>query len=197
MNPQKNISKNYVNEHVVRLVATQVVIITSLILLTGWGWLSLFLAIDFMLRAFFQISSPLAIIAKGITTILKMKPKPIFAPPKQFAASMGMVFSWGILMFFLLEYTVVMLITGYILILCATLEASLNICLGCYVYNCIIAPVSNSINNKWLNVFQFAMCLKRKIINYPVFGFIIIPNNFINSIIQHTYLQRLYIEYIN
>jgi hypothetical protein len=35
-------------------------------------------------------------------------------------------------------------ITGFILILCATLEAVFNICLGCYIYNWIIAPLSNT-----------------------------------------------------
>src|SRR5690554_1488645 len=35
------------------------------------------------------------------------------------------------------------------------------------------------------------MSLKRKIINDPVFGFITIPNDFVYSIIQHPFLQRL------
>lgn len=35
------------------------------------------------------------------------------------------------------------------------------------------------------------MSKKRKIINDPVFGFITIPNDFIYSLIQHPYLQRL------
>lgn len=35
------------------------------------------------------------------------------------------------------------------------------------------------------------MSLKRKIINDPVFGFITIPNDFVYTIIQHPFLQRL------
>lgn len=35
------------------------------------------------------------------------------------------------------------------------------------------------------------MMIKRKIINDPVFGFITIPNDFINDVIQHPSLQRL------
>ena len=96
---QRIISKNHIDENVVRLVATQVVFITS--------------------------------------------PKPIFAPPKRFAAGLGLLFSLGIAACLHLHYPAATYAIAGILILCAALEAAFNICLGCYVYNWIVAPIVN------------------------------------------------------
>ncbi len=140
---KKSISKNHVNEKVVRLIATQVILLTLIILLTGWTWLAFFLAADFVLRAFTSIPSLLAVIAKGLAKAFGLTPKPIFAPPKRFAAGLGFVFSLGIGIFLYLHYPVSAYATGGILIVCATLEAVFNICPGCYVYNWIVAPIVN------------------------------------------------------
>lgn len=64
----------------------------------------------------------------------------IFAPPKRFAAVLGLLFSVLIALFLFLDFTTGAYFVGGVLILCASLEAFLNICLGCYVYNWIIAP---------------------------------------------------------
>jgi|AGTN01.2.fsa_nt_gi hypothetical protein len=140
---KKSISKNHVDEKVVRLIAAQVILLTLVTLLTGWTLLALFLAVDFALRAFTRIPSPLAVIAKGIAKAFKLTPKPIFAAPKKFAAGLGFLFSIGIALFFYIDLHTAAYATGGILIVCATLEAVFNICLGCYVYSWIIAPVVN------------------------------------------------------
>lgn len=140
---QKSISKKHVNERIVRLVAAQVILLTLITLLTGWLWLALFLAVDFALRAFTRIPSPLAVIAKGLAKAFKLTPKPIFAPPKRFAAGLGFVFSLTIALFLYLHFYVAAYVTGGILIVCATLESVFNICLGCYVYNWIVVPMIN------------------------------------------------------
>ena len=145
---QKNISKNHVDENVVRLVATQVFLITLITLLTGWAWLALFLAIDFGLRAFTRVPSPLAALARGIAKALKLTPKPIFAPPKRFAAILGLFFSVGIAIFLFLNYLNAAYAVGAILIFCAVLEAAFNICLGCYVYNWMVVPLAHRNMNK-------------------------------------------------
>lgn len=139
-----NISKNYLNENVIRIVALQVIIVTVVTLTFNWYILALFLAIDFAIRSFTRITSPLAFIAKGVTNLLNLRPKPIFAPPKRFAATLGTIFSILIALFLYFNLLVPAYITGFILILCATLEAVFNICLGCYIYNWIIAPLSNT-----------------------------------------------------
>lgn len=140
---KKNTSKNHVNEKVVRLVAAQVILLTLVILLTEWIWLALFLAADFALRAFTRVPAPLAVIAKGLTKVFRLTPKPIFAPPKRFAASLGLLFSLAIALFLYLQEQPATYATGAILIVCASLEAVFNICPGCYVYNWVVVPVVN------------------------------------------------------
>jgi|SRR5690554_1210671 len=145
---QGNSLKYHVDENVVRLVATQVFLLTLITLLTEWAWLGLFLAIDFGLRAFTSAPSPLALIAKKITKTFKLTPKSIFAPPKRFAATLGFIFSIGITVFLFLYNPSVAYVIGGILFFCAILEAIFNICLGCYVYNWMVAPLVNKRLNK-------------------------------------------------
>ncbi|MBF6628949.1 MAG: DUF4395 domain-containing protein [Proteiniphilum sp.] len=140
---KRSTSRNHVNEKVVRLIAAQVILLTLATLLTEWIGLALFLAVDFALRAFTRTPSPLALSAKGLTKVLRLKPKPIFAPPKRFAASLGLLFSLGIALFLYLNYLTASYATGSMLIVCAFLEAVFNICLGCYVYNWFVAPFIN------------------------------------------------------
>lgn len=140
---KKTFSINHVNEKVVRFIAAQVILLTLVTLVTDWIWLALFLAVDFALRAFTRIPSPLAFIAKRLAKVFQLTPKPIFAPPKRFAAALGFAFSLLIAIFFYLHFPLAAYVTGAILILCATLEAVFNICLGCYVYNWVVAPIVN------------------------------------------------------
>lgn len=135
-----NIPRNQLNENVVRIVALLVVIATLVTLAYNWIFLAVILAIDFALRSFTRATSPLAYIAKSVSRYLKLKSKPIFAPPKKFAAALGFIFSVLIALFLYLNLLIPAYITGLILIICATLESAFNICLGCYVYNWIIVP---------------------------------------------------------
>ncbi len=134
---------NQIDRNVVQLVAAQVLILTLMTLLKGWIWLALLLAADFALRAFTSVPSPLAIFAKVLTRLLRTTPRSIFAPPKRFAAGVGLFFSLAIALFLFLHLPVVALTTGVILLVCATLEALFNICVGCYVYNWVVAPLVN------------------------------------------------------
>jgi hypothetical protein len=131
---KKSISKNHVNEKIVRIVAGQVVLITILLLLTEWRIL------DFALRAFTTIPSLLALNAKGISRTFNLTPKPIFAPPKKFAAAIGFLFTVTIAVLLYMGLITGAYVVGGILIFCAALEAFLNICIGCYVFNWLVAP---------------------------------------------------------
>lgn len=143
---KNNSSKNYVDENRVRLVAAQVVILTIFSMITGWELLALFMAIDFALRVFTRIPSVFGLLATGVSKALKMEPKPIFAPPKKFAAFLGFIFSIGISVFFFIDLPNIAYIIGVVLALCAILESAFNICLGCYIYNWVIAPFVNMRN---------------------------------------------------
>ncbi|SIT27712.1 protein of unknown function [Filimonas lacunae] len=133
----------YIDEHVVRIVAALVSVITIVLLFTGWEWLAVLLTVDFALRAFTRLPSPLAWAAKAVAKQAHWPPKPIFAPPKKFAAAVGSVFS--ILIFLFLHFQLITLyyITAFILLACAVLESVFKICLGCYMYNWIVIPFVN------------------------------------------------------
>jgi len=135
----------YVDEQAVRLVAALVSIVTAALMLTGWPWAALLLAVDFAIRAFTTRTSPLAFIAKAIVRKAGWQPKPIFAPPKKFAALMGFVFSLTIFVLLLLPAYTAAAVTAAILLACAVLESGFKICLGCYVYNWLIAPFKNAL----------------------------------------------------
>ncbi|MBF6598557.1 MAG: DUF4395 domain-containing protein [Fermentimonas sp.] len=136
------IPRNQLNENNIRIVALLVVIVTLITLAYSWIFLAVILAIDFALRSFTRVPSPLAFIAKSASRYLKLKPKHIFAPPKKFAAALGFIFSILIALFLYLNLLIPAYITGLILVLCATLESVFNICLGCYVYNWIVVPLN-------------------------------------------------------
>lgn len=145
---KKDISKYYVDENVVRLIAAQVIIILLLVFFNHRTYLIIILTADFALRAFTYLPSPLAAVAKVIAVLFKLKSKPIIAAPKKFAAGIGFIFSTAIfnLLYFKLltaAYTV-----GGILIFFALLESVFKVCVGCYIYNRIVAPIINKRNNK-------------------------------------------------
>lgn len=135
----------YVDETIVRLVAAQVILLTIVTLFTQWAVLALFLAIDFAIRAFTKFPSPLALIGKGISKIVNAAPRPIFAPPKRFAAALGFVFSLTITVFLYFGLPISAYTTGGILLFCALLESVFKICLGCHVYNWIVLPIQNKL----------------------------------------------------
>ena len=134
------IKKLYLDENVIRVVAFEVGIFTSFALIFQSKAIALFLIIDFALRAFSHLTSPLAFIAKRVTTIYSIKPIQIFAPPKIFAATLGFIFSLAILTFYFFELNTAALLTGAVLLICALFESVFKICVGCYVYSWLIAP---------------------------------------------------------
>lgn len=137
----------YTDENVVRAVAGQVIVLTLLALWFQSTFLSLFLAADFAIRAFTTTPSPLAMVAKKLLGLRRIAPKPIFAAPKKFAALLGWVFSLLIAAFLYWDLAAVGYVIGLILLVCAVLEAVFRICLGCYAYDWIVAPIINRINS--------------------------------------------------
>jgi hypothetical protein len=132
------ISNERANENVIRIVAFQVVILTTITLLFQNYFLALFLAIDFSIRAFTNGKlSVLKLIGTITAQLLKIEPKPIFAPPKKFAALLGFIFSLLIAALLFLQLNTIALTIGSLLIFCAILESVFGICIGCYVYTFI------------------------------------------------------------
>lgn len=144
----KNVSSYYADENVARLIALQVIVIMLLVFLNNRTYLIFILALDFALRGFSYWPSPLAFVAKLVLKLLKVQPKPVFAAPKKFAAAVGFVFAAAISVLLLLDFDKTPYVLGGILIWFAFLEAAFKICVGCYVYNWLVAPIVNKINNK-------------------------------------------------
>ncbi len=148
MSNSKEISKLYTDENVVRFVAAQVVLLSLVAAYTESVILLIILVVDFGIRAYTFFPSPLALIGKFLQKTLRLKPHPIFAPPKKFAALLGFLFSLSALFLIELDLVFYAQIVLGILILCAFLESVFKICLGCYFYNWIIVPLHQTKNKK-------------------------------------------------
>src|ERR1017187_5447459 len=88
------VSAERVNENAVRTVAVISLVLVLLSLYLNNFVISGFLALDFMLRAFFNgKASALKALAKGFVRYAGLGNKPVDAAPKKFAASLGLVFA--------------------------------------------------------------------------------------------------------
>ena len=133
----------YADANIIRLTAGFVVLFTALFTIFNLGYLSLFLALDFALRAFGKLPSPLFLLSKLIARVFRLSKKSVFAAPKKFAAAIGFVFSCGIFLLYLFEQNLAANIVTVTLVFCSFLESALQICLGCYVYDWFLAPLKN------------------------------------------------------
>ena len=72
--------------------------------------------------------------AKSITGALNWEPKPVYAPPKRFAAQIGATLTIAaVLLHVAGAHVAALLVTG-MLIVAASLEAGFGVCLACWVY---------------------------------------------------------------
>src|ERR1700722_4207191 len=122
------------NESKIRLTAFFVLVLIVVYMITGIGLIPVFLLLDFTLRGFgLGAYSPLAYISGLLVTALKLPLKPIYMPPKRFAARIGFLFCLAIVVG---HYThLSTLILSAIIALFAALESIVGFCAGCYVYN--------------------------------------------------------------
>ena len=139
------IKKYYTDENTVRLTAFFVIVVVSVSLFFEWPYLLLLLVFDFIIRASDLLFSPLALFSKSILKILGLKPKPIFAAPKRFAAILGSIFTLTIVVLMLTGFYNVALGFGLILILLSALESFFKICVGCYIFQVIVVPIQNKL----------------------------------------------------
>lgn len=131
----------YIDEHIVRIIAAEVLALTVLAVVTGSYIPAVLLVLDFAARAFTGMPSLLAALARAVVALLQLDPRPVFAAPKKFAAILGFVFSAFLAVFLFLDYTFAAVTGGVILAVCALLESVFRICLGCYIYNWIVVPL--------------------------------------------------------
>jgi len=126
---------NTVDEHAARVVAFFTVVLAAASLYEPLWWLMVILAIDFAIRAWGNRRySPLRWLAKKATRLFGLGTKPIYAPPKRFAARVGSTFTLVATLFYLLGIRPGGIAATVFLIIAASLEAFFGYCLACWLY---------------------------------------------------------------
>ncbi len=127
------LSKKTIDEH-----ASQLVGIFVLILLASsyffTNYILWFLLLDFLARSVNARYSILARLSRKILDLLNIKPKPIGAAPKRFAARMGLLFVIILLSLLSINCLVGYQITFILFSVAVSLEAFFKFCIGCKIY---------------------------------------------------------------
>ena len=131
-------SPQTVNAKAARLTAFLVVVLLLAGLFSRLNWMALLLCIDFFIRGFTRLPiSPLNRAARALVKVLRLKPKPVNAGPKIFAAKIGFILSAAITVAAFCGMNRTAPILAEILVLAAGLEAFLGLCIGCHLYSLI------------------------------------------------------------
>lgn len=98
--------------------------------------IALFLAADFATRAFSRPRwSPAARLVATLLSAFRIAPRRVDAGPKRFAARIGLGLLLLLALALALDAPSLALASGIILIACATLEAALGFCVGCWLWS--------------------------------------------------------------
>jgi|WetSurMetagenome_2_1015567.scaffolds.fasta_scaffold332069_2 hypothetical protein len=129
------ITDKRINERVARINALiTLLLVASFVIFKFWEVLAL-LAIDFILRGFFDSKcSLICIFSKWIVSRFKIGGKFMNAGPKIFAAQVGMVLSIIALTLFFSGFRISGLITASILGFFSFLESAFGYCVACKLY---------------------------------------------------------------
>jgi hypothetical protein len=127
---------NPVNEKAARVVATGVVVLCVLALLPGMTWLSVPIALGFLLRvASGPRFSPLGLLATRLVAPRLGAPKLVPGPPKRFAQAIGATLSGSAAVAYVgfAATGAARLLLAAILV-AALLESAFALCLGCVLF---------------------------------------------------------------
>jgi hypothetical protein len=126
-----------VYESKVRLVAFFVFVLILVYGFSNTFIIPVFLVIDFTLRSFqWGKFSLLGFLSDQIIIIFKLPLKVVYYPPKRFAARIGLLFSFLILLFHMCNWNTGVLTST--LAFFAFLESFFGFCAGCYVYSFLV-----------------------------------------------------------
>lgn len=128
-----------VNETSARLVAAGVVLQAIAFVVLREGWLLVPLVYGFVARVLTGPTlSPLGqFVTRVVTPAIRADHRFVPGPPKRFAQGVGLVFSGGAALGWLLGTPVVTYVLVAGLLVAASLEAGLAVCLGCIAYRFI------------------------------------------------------------
>jgi hypothetical protein len=127
---------NPVNEKAARTVAAGVLALCLLALLPGLGWLTLPIAIGFLLRvAAGPRFSPLGLLATRVVAPRLGSPRLVPGPPKRFAQAIGATLSSAAaISYFGFGASGLTSVLLGLIVIAAGLEAGFGLCLGCVIF---------------------------------------------------------------
>ena len=137
------LKRYYTDKITVRITALLVFVTCTAALAAHSYWLAWLLAADFGLRAFTYQPSPVSLAVKAVRRLIPWQQQPVFAAPKKFAAGIGFLIALILSALLFFKADIAAYFVGSVLLACALLECACNICVGCYVYNFVVAPVTN------------------------------------------------------
>lgn len=130
---------NPVNEKAARTVAVGVVAMGLLFVITGWGWVLIPLTYGFWARVLSGPTlSPLGQLATRIVAPRLGEPTLVPGPPKRFAQAVGVVFSTTASILFVTVGPAPARIVIGLLVIAASLEGFLGLCLGCQAFGVLM-----------------------------------------------------------
>ena len=130
------ISFNRVDANLVRIIATEVMIIALLLIFTQELIFALILLFDFSVRSLkLKQLSILALVAHFIVKYFKIEPKLCDEAPKRFALYLGVVIITLVTLLYFFKLNLLATIFTSILFVCAFLEAAFDYCIGCKIYH--------------------------------------------------------------
>ncbi len=129
-----------VKEPVVRGVAVQVFLVAAAAAVTGQVFLSVFLALDFLIRAFIhpRYSLTALISRRFLASVLGFRSRIILYKPKRFAAGIGFALSLGGVFFGLTGLSLWMRIFSAVLAGFSFAEGFFGFCAGCKIFGLLI-----------------------------------------------------------
>ncbi len=130
------ISFNRIDANLVRIVALQVIVVALLLIGTGQLFFAFLLLFDFSVRTLnLKKLSPFATVAKLLIKSFDIKPQLCDEAPKRFALYLGLGIIGFFSLLFLFGFSKVAIILVAILVVCASLEAAFDYCIGCKIYH--------------------------------------------------------------
>ena len=130
-----------VNEVSARLVAAGVALLCTAILVLGSPLLLVALAYGFVARVLTGPTlSPLGqLVTRIVTPLVPVPPRPVPGPPKRFAQGIGATLSVSaVVLHFGVGAPGAALVLVAMILVAATLEAVLGLCLGCTLYRALV-----------------------------------------------------------
>lgn len=129
------ISDRKIDDHVARINGAFTLIFLTVFLFTGNIIPILLLLVDFALRSGnLSRYSAFSFLSRSIVKSLHIKPDMINAGPKIFAARIGLVFNFAIIISFLFGLSNLVYVVTGVFAICAFLESALGICVACQIY---------------------------------------------------------------